>query len=171
MMLSRDHRMLHIGIIGAGLIGRKRAAALPGATLVAVADKIPERAKELAAAYRAEYLDRWQDLVRRPDIDAVVVATTNAALAECSIAALDAGKHVLVEKPAGCRPEDAIRQREAAEKSGRVLRVGFNHRFHPALRRAKSMIDAGAIGPVLYVRARYGHGGRVGYDREWRADP
>src|SRR5262249_8046796 len=47
--------------------------------------------------------------------------------------------------------------------------VGFNHRFHPAIKQAKKLLDENAIGPLMYIRARYGHGGRVGYDREWRA--
>src|SRR5207237_7906533 len=52
-----------------------------------------------------------------------------------------------------------------------LVKVGFNHRFHPAFRKARTLFDAGAIGPLLYIRARYGHGGRLGYEREWRADP
>ena len=51
------------------------------------------------------------------------------------------------------------------------MRVGYNHRFHPALAKAREMVNAGAVGPLMFIRARYGHGGRVGYDREWRADP
>jgi predicted dehydrogenase len=51
-----------------------------------------------------------------------------------------------------------------------VVKVGFNHRFHPALQKAKSLFDEGAVGPLLYIRGRYGHGGRLGYEREWRAD-
>ena len=51
------------------------------------------------------------------------------------------------------------------------VRVGYNHRFHPALQKARELVDAGALGPLMFIRARYGHGGRVGYDREWRADP
>ena len=52
-----------------------------------------------------------------------------------------------------------------------TVKVGFNHRFHPALRKAKQIFDGGELGPLMYIRGRYGHGGRVGYDREWRADP
>jgi predicted dehydrogenase len=52
-----------------------------------------------------------------------------------------------------------------------VAKVGFNHRFHPAMQRARQIVDVDGIGPLTYIRARYGHGGRPGYDREWRADP
>jgi predicted dehydrogenase len=60
---------------------------------------------------------------------------------------------------------------EAARRTGALVKVGFNHRFHPALRKAHELAVSGAVGPLLVVRGRYGHGGRLGYDREWRADP
>jgi predicted dehydrogenase len=101
----------------------------------------------------------------------VIIATSNDAISPCSVAALENHKHVLLEKPAGRHPADIVPQIEAAKKSGKILRVGFNHRFHPALLKAKQMVEAGAVGPLMYIRARYGHGGRIGYDKEWRADP
>ncbi|HYV43798.1 MAG TPA: Gfo/Idh/MocA family oxidoreductase [Myxococcaceae bacterium] len=163
--------MLRVGIIGAGLIGGKRAAQMAGARLVAVADQVPERARALAARHQAEACGDWPALVRRQDVDAVVVATTNDALSACARAALEAGKHVLVEKPAGRNPADVAALVAAEASSGRAVRVGFNHRFHPGLARAKALVDSGDFGPLMHLRARYGHGGRLGYDREWRADP
>ncbi len=167
--------MLRVGIVGAGLIGNKRAISLAasasGAKLVAVSDLSVERAQKLAAPYEAEVIVQWQDLVKRSDIDAIIIATSNNAIPEVATAALQAGKHVLVEKPAGRNPEEIQALKIVAEKSAKVLGVGFNHRFHPALQKAKTMIDAGAIGELMYIRARYGHGGRIGYDKEWRADP
>lgn len=159
-----------IGIVGCGLIGRKRAAALAGARLAACADADASRARSLAAPAGAAACD-WRDLVRREDVAVVVVATTNDALAEISIAALEAGKHVLVEKPAARNVAELDRVIAAARASGRLVRVGFNHRYHPALRKARELFDAGALGPMMFVRGRYGHGGRVGYEKEWRADP
>lgn len=162
---------LRVGIVGAGLIGGKRAAALMNSRLVAVADVNRERALKLAQAYSAEVASDWKDLVSRQDIDAVIVATSNDAIPDCAVAALEAGKHVLIEKPGGRNPEDLRRIQSACERSEKVLRVGFNHRFHPALQKAKALLHEGAAGPLMYIRARYGHGGRVGYDKEWRADP
>ncbi|MDR3607832.1 MAG: Gfo/Idh/MocA family oxidoreductase [Oligoflexia bacterium] len=162
---------LRVGIVGAGLIGGKRAAALKGGKLVAVADLSVERAKKLADAHGAEVSANWETLVARKDIDAVIVATSNNAIPPCAVAALRAGKHVLVEKPAGRHPEDVRAQVLAAQESGRTLCVGFNHRFHPAFQKAKRLIESGQFGPLMYIRARYGHGGRIGYDKEWRADP
>jgi predicted dehydrogenase len=109
-------------------------------------------------------------VVRRPDVDVVIVATTNDVLAPIAVAALDAGKHVLIEKPAGRSVAELDRIASASERVDRRVRVGFNHRYHPALQQARELVDAGALGPLMFVRGRYGHGGRVGYEREWRAD-
>ena len=163
--------MLRVGIIGAGLIGGKRAAQLPGACLVAVADQVPERARALASQHQAEVAESWSALARRQDVDAVIVATTNDALSPCARAALEAGKHVLVEKPGGRNPTEVAALMAMERTCGRVLRVGFNHRFHPGLKSAKELLASGEVGPLMYIRARYGHGGRLGYEREWRADP
>lgn len=165
---------MRVGIVGCGLIGGKRAKSLAslGHTVAATADVTIERAQALAKAHPGcVALGDWSELVARADLDAVVVATINDALAPVTLAAVRAGKHVLVEKPAA-RSADELRPVEAAaQKAGVTVRVGFNHRFHPALLKARELVDAGAVGPMMFVRGRYGHGGRVGYDREWRADP
>ncbi|MFM9106115.1 MAG: Gfo/Idh/MocA family protein [Chloroflexota bacterium] len=164
--------MLGVGIIGCGLVGRKRAAAMSGARLVACADADPARAAELAATSpgAGAHAD-WRDLLARPDVDAVVIATTHDALAGVALAAIEAAKHVLVEKPAARSAEELDPVIAAERSAGVVARVGFNHRMHPAFMRAREIVDSGELGPLLYVRGRYGHGGRPGYDREWRADP
>ena len=79
---------------------------------------------------------------------------------------------MLVEKPAARNvAETRSLIAAAAERSGRLVRVGFNHRYHPALLKARELVDAGALGALMFVRGRYGHGGALGYEREWRADP
>ena len=164
---------MRAAIVGCGLVGRKRARALTGlGHLVAAVDVAPERARNLAA----EHPDctagtEWEAVIHRPDVELVIVATTNEALAPVTLAAVREGKHVLVEKPAARSPEELRPVVDAARSSRSVVKVGFNHRFHPALRAAHEIFAAGGIGPLMYLRARYGHGGRVGYDREWRADP
>jgi predicted dehydrogenase len=60
---------------------------------------------------------------------------------------------------------------EAARRHGVKVHVGFNHRYHRALRKAREMVDSGALGELMFIRARYGHGGRIGYDKEWRSKP
>jgi predicted dehydrogenase len=86
-------------------------------------------------------------------------------------AAVAAGKHVLMEKPAARRAAELRGLEAEAGAAGVAVRVGFNLRCHPALKRAHALLAEGAIGRLLYLRGRYGHGGRPGYEREWRADP
>jgi predicted dehydrogenase len=161
---------LRVGIVGCGLIGRKRAGALEGDRVVACHDRDAERAEALAEAFGGRAAASLDALLEAgPEV--VVVATTHDALSETACRALEAGAHVLVEKPAGRNPAEVERIAEAAERSGRLVKVGFNHRFHPGIARAVEEAVSGRHGPIMFVRARYGHGGRVGYEREWRADP
>jgi predicted dehydrogenase len=163
--------MLGVAIVGCGLIGGKRARALAGGELRVCADLDLARAEALARPAGAVATADWRHAIERPDVDVVVVATVNASLAEVSTAALAAGKHVLVEKPAARSLAELAVIERAAERSGRLVRVGFNHRYHPAFLQARRLFEANALGELMFVRGRYGHGGRVGYDREWRADP
>ena len=162
-----------VAIVGCGLIGSKRAAALgEESRLVAVADVDHVRADRLAGLYPGcVALADSRAICARPDVDLVIVAATNDALAEATLAATTGGKHVLVEKPAARRATELGPVQAAAEQTGVVVKVGFNHRFHPAFQRAHAIFASGEIGPLMYIRARYGHGGRLGYEREWRANP
>jgi predicted dehydrogenase len=164
---------MRVAIIGCGLIGQKRAKALPPAVkLAAVADINQPRARQFAAQFPCcEVEPDWQSCVTRDDVDLVIVSTVNAALAPVMLAAVRQGKHVLVEKPAARCADELRPVVAAAHAAGVLVKVGFNHRFHPAFLKARELCDAGELGPLLYVRGRYGHGGRLGYDREWRADP
>src|SRR5262249_43760334 len=98
-------------------------------------------------------------------------ATTNDALATVARAALLEGKHVIVEKPAARTVDELEPLIDLARQYDRQVRVGFNHRYHPALQKAHQIVQSGAAGPLMFVRGRYGHGGRLGYETEWRADP
>lgn len=162
---------MRVVIVGCGLIGHKRAKALGTAQLAGVSDVNADRAQTLARQYSGCVAGDWRELVTRPDVDAVIVSTTNDSLAPVTLAAVQAGKHVLVEKPAARNAEELRPVVEAAKRAGVVVKVGFNHRFHPAFKTARRLVDDGAVGPLMYVRARYGHGGRLGYNREWRANP
>jgi predicted dehydrogenase len=163
---------LGVAIIGCGLIGFKRAQSLGSARLAACIDISLERAKSVAKLSPGATADvDWKAILQREDIDIVVVATTNDNLASISTAALSSGKHVLVEKPAARSGRELQEiMRIAGSSKGRV-RVGFNHRYHAAMQKARQLVISGAVGELMFIRARYGHGGRVGYEREWRANP
>ena len=163
---------MNIAIIGCGLIGQKRAKTLKGCHLVAVVDKVKERAEQLAKTTTncVAYTD-WLDAIQRPDVDIVIVATLHANLAEITLAAVQHGKHVLVEKPGGRRAHELDPIIQLSLEKGIHIRVGFNHRYHRAFRKARELVDNNALGELMFLRARYGHGGRLGYDKEWRAQP
>ncbi len=161
-----------VAVVGCGLIGRKRAAALPeGFELVAAYDEIPERAAELAAAAPATVVAaRTLDEALAADgVGLVIVATTHGGLAPATITALDAGHDVLVEKPGARTLDELVAVRAAAARAVRRVRVGYNHRFHPSFAMMRTLLADDDPGPLLHVRARYGHGGRLGYEQEWRA--
>lgn len=168
----KSSHQIGAAIIGCGLIGRKRAQALGAARLVVCADKVRERAEALASLTTGvEATTDWQSAVARDDINIVIVSTTNDALAPVTIAALQAGKPVLVEKPTARNLREIESLISAAKRAGVPVRVGFNHRYHPALRQARTLFDEGKLGELMFIRGRYGHGGRLGYDKEWRANP
>lgn len=160
-----------VGIIGCGLVGNKRSNALKNvsnAELVAAADIDIARARAIAKTHEScKATDNWRELVEDENIDVINVATPNHLLAEIAIAALENKKHVLVEKPAGRTTQEIERVMNAVTTS--KIKVGFNHRFHPAFIKARQIVETGDIGDVMFIRARYGHGGRLHYDKEWRA--
>ena len=162
---------MRAAIIGCGLIGKKRAKSLSGCNLTVCCDPILHRAEALAQAASAEPVTDWRTAVTRPDVDIVLVATTHDMLAPIATAAAQAGKHVLIEKPGARRAAELDPVLEAARRSGAKVRVGFNHRYHRAFRKAREIFESGALGEMMFVRGRYGHGGRPGYDKEWRAVP
>jgi predicted dehydrogenase len=129
-----------VGIVGCGLIGQKRARALGSARLVACADLIPERAQALARTEPGAFATAdWRNILDRADVSIVIVATTNDTLAEVGRAAVQAGKHVLIEKPAARTARELEPVMEAAQHAHVQVRVGFNHRYHPALRKAREL--------------------------------
>lgn len=166
------NRSLGVAIIGCGLIGRKRSKSIVDAKLIVCADVDEARAKSLASDFPdCVATTDWLSAVQRDDVDIVIVAATNDALVRISLAAVNMGKHVLVEKPAARNVRELDELIEAADRHKVQVRVGFNHRYHPALLKARELVDAGELGELMFIRGRYGHGGRKGYDREWRANP
>jgi predicted dehydrogenase len=163
---------VNICIVGCGLIGQKRARLLGSHRLVAASDVDPKKAHAVASLVPgAAVVADWREAVTRADVDAVFVSTPHNLLAPIALGAAEAGKHVLVEKPGARNATELEPLAHLARAKNVTVKVGFNHRFHPAMQKAREYVDAGAVGDLMFIRARYGHGGRVGYDKEWRAIP
>ncbi|HEY7306006.1 MAG TPA: Gfo/Idh/MocA family oxidoreductase [Bryobacteraceae bacterium] len=163
----------HLAIIGCGLIGQKRARSIPeNAEIVVCCDVNHARAAALAECTNgAEISTEWKSVVSRKDVDAVLVCTTHDLLARIAESAASGGKHVFVEKPGARRASELDAVATAAKKTGVAVRIGFNHRYHRSFRKAREIFNSGVLSEPLFIRARYGHGGRVGYEKEWRAVP
>lgn len=172
---------MNVTIIGCGLIGRKRATALDTTDrLLACCDTDLDTAKKFGRDFECSYFEDYKNLLKEIDCDTVVVSVVNKYAKEIIIDSLKAGKHVIAEKPLGRNLDEARAIVESKEyvvgskssvssKQYVVLKTGFNHRFHPAIWQAKQMADEGKIGKIFNIRARYGHGGRPGIEKEWRA--
>ena len=161
-----------VGVIGCGLIGKKRAESLgTSGKLVACADIDIEKAKALSKDSKALYFSDWKELLKLQEVDIVVIATLHDSLTDIALEAVKANKNVLVEKPAARTAMELEPILEFVKSKKVKVRVGFNHRYHPALLQAKEIFDSGELGELMFIRGRYGHGGRVGYEKEWRANP
>jgi predicted dehydrogenase len=151
--------MIGVGIIGSGAIAL--ANHLPGlklcreARLVAVCDANPgvlESAKR-AAGFDAAFAD-YRELMRHPGVDAVIVATPNDLHAEIVVAACEAGKHVLCEKPLALNVADAIKMLRAAEAAKVRHMTAFTYRFVPAMRYLHHLVKTDALGEIRHFRAQ-----------------
>lgn len=155
--------MIKIGIIGCGKIAQIRHipeyAANPDAKLYGFFDVNQERAKEIAVKYGGIAYESYQQMLEDPEIDAVSVLTPNFTHAEISIAALKAGKHVLCEKPMATTLTDCEAMAATARKTGKKLMIAQNQRLAGAHRKAKELLDNGAIGDVITFRTSFSHSG------------
>lgn len=163
---------LKLALIGAGGMGRRWFGAITKSKECDLAAAVDADIKKAAALARqvngCGVLSDWRLTLKMPSVQAVVVATPHKFLAAISQAALKAGKHVLCEKPGGISSNEIRKAIKIAHGRKVAYMVSFNHRFHPAFLLARKLFDEGKIGKILFIRARYGFGGRSGYDKEWR---
>jgi len=146
---------LRWGVLSTANITRKLLAS-GGGTFTAVASRSAERAEAFGLEHGiARRHDSYEALLADPEVDAVYVPLPNALHVEWAVRALEAGKHVLCEKPMSRRPEDVERAFDVAEREGRVLAEAFMWRHHPQLRRARDLIADGVIGHLRLVRAAF----------------
>ncbi|MFD2328591.1 Gfo/Idh/MocA family protein [Cohnella sp. GCM10020058] len=165
-------KKLGIGVIGTGSISESHLnayAANKDATIVAVCDLNKERADKAAAKYGASSVyTNYQDLLANPEVEAVSICTWNHTHAEIAIAAVKAGKHVLVEKPLSMTVEEAEAVRDAVRSSDRILQVGFVRRYDANAQLAKRFTEQGEFGELYYAKASLIR--RLGNPGGWFAD-
>ena len=153
---------MKVGIIGCGFIGHKRAKNLNGCQLIGCADIDSNKTHLFSQQFPGcKAFENWQSLIAS-DAQIIIVATPHMALAQIALAAIEQDKHVLIEKPAAKHYSELESLIKAAQKHPSLVRVGFNHRYHRALQKAHQMVLAGDIGELMFIRGRYGHGGRLG---------
>lgn len=155
--------MIRVGIIGCGKIAQVRHipeyAENPDAELAAFFSPNRARAEEQAEKYGGKVYDTAEELLADPSIDAVSICAANYAHAELTIQALNAGKHVLCEKPMATNLKDCEAMVDCAERNGKFLMIGHNQRLAKAHSTAKKLIDDGLIGQIISFRTTFGHGG------------
>ena len=158
-------RALRVAILGAGMIGEvhRRAARLAGAELVGVLASTPERSRTVAAAWGVERAYADLDEVAASGVDAVHICTPNASHVPYAVQLMEAGKHVLCEKPLGISLDDAKHAAAVAERTGMVNTMPFAYRFHPMVREMRARVQSEEFGDVNLM-----HGS---YLQDWLLDP
>lgn len=163
---------VRFALVGCGAIGKFRADALSktqGTSLAVASDVDQSRARALADRAGARVETDWKRALA-DDVDAVIISTPPPQHLEMVVAALEAGKHVLCEKPLGRYPEECKQMVLAAQKAGRHLGTGFNYRFYPAIVSAKEFIAAGHLGELDHIRSFAGHPGGKEFTHPWVHD-
>ncbi len=159
-------KKLNIGVVGYGLMGRTHTNAYRQAprffdleyepVLKAICGRDDARGKAFAEnwGYESNETD-WRKLIERDDIDAIDIASPNNTHHEIAIAAAEAGKMVLCEKPLGRNPQESQQMVDAVEKAGVPNFVWYNYRFVPAVTMAKNIVDSGKLGRIFHYRANF----------------
>lgn len=158
---------MRVAIIGAGVIGERRAQAMPkGCKVGAVMDISEDRAWNLAQKHQAKPYTNLESLLNGESINAAIIATINSAIVPIAQACVNRGIPILLEKPAA-RSYQELRALENPKNL--MIKIGFNHRFHPAYEDLLLELAKNPQDKIMYIRARYGNGARVGFDSEWRS--
>ncbi|NLY30214.1 MAG: Gfo/Idh/MocA family oxidoreductase [Firmicutes bacterium] len=153
-------KKLRVGIVGVGGIANGKhmpsLAKLDNVEMVAFCDVIKERAEKGAHQYGtpdAKVFTDYRDLVALEDLDVVHVLTPNDVHSEITVAALEAGKHVMCEKPMAINSEQALAMVEAAERTGKKLTIGYQNRFRADSQYLKRLCEAGELGEIYFAKA------------------
>lgn len=161
----------NIGIIGAGKIGTLRAQHLPKYfTLVGVFDTEITSSKKLAQSQNCRHSASPEDLFELiGDFGAVIIATPHNQLSKYAKLAIESNLHLFIEKPGSISVGELRLIKEMAELRKLTVAIGYNKRFHPSIQELKAITEEKRFGELKTIRTNYGHGGRPGYELEWRA--
>lgn len=167
--------MINVAIIGAGAIASAHIRAyeqfLGRCKIVAICDIYPDKAEKSATSHnlKVDIYSDYKEMLQRPDIDLVSVCTPPYTHAELSIAFLQAGKHVLVEKPMASSLEECDAMNQAQDKSGKILSVISQNRFTNPMMKLKSILDTKLMGPIVHTQVdSFWWRGYSYYDLWWR---
>ncbi len=160
---------MKIGIIGCGLIGYKRAISINKSKIIGCFDKNRKLSKKFSTKFNCLDFNSVDELIKNKDIELVFICTFHNSLFRYSELCLKNNKHILVEKPGAKNLSEINKLIKISQKYKNLkIHVGYNHRFHPSIIKARKIISKKNLGKVMYIRARYGHGARLNYNKEWR---
>jgi predicted dehydrogenase len=168
--------MLRAAIVGIGTWGQNLVSSVQGKSdairFVAGTTRSPAKAVEFCTRHDIRLFDRYEELLKSAEIDAVVLATPHSMHAGQIVAAAQAGKHVFTEKPLGLGRQACERAVAACAEHGVTLAVGYNWRFQPALQEIKRMLEDGRLGKLLHMEGNFCGASAYRFGREhWRHDP
>jgi len=162
--------MIRVGIIGCGSITKLRHApeytSNADSEIAGFFDPIKERAQQMADRFGGKVYETYESILEDSEIDAVSVCSSNSTHAQITIAAFQAGKHVLCEKPMATSVEDAVKMNEVAKAAGKYLMIGHNQRLADAHKKAKDILLSGELGKIISFKSSFGHKG----PETWSAD-
>lgn len=148
---------LKVGVVGAGSLSESHLTAYknnPDVELIAICDLIEKRAKTKAEKYNVAHIyTDYLEMLKNPELDAISIVTWNNTHKEISVAALDAGKHVLCEKPLCMNHEESLEIKAATERSDKKFMVGYVRRHATGAKVLKEFIDQGTLGEIYYAKA------------------
>ncbi len=157
--MSRDESIVRVGVVGCGRVAQQRhlpiVVDLAGAELVAVSDIDAETRRKLVEEYGVKAYEDYRELVASETLDAVMVAAPTQFHAEIGAAALNAGKHVMIEKPVALSLDDVDHLSAAAAASGKTVAVAMNSRWHRLTREAREVVRRGSLGPIGLLRSAF----------------
>jgi predicted dehydrogenase len=163
-------KKLNTAILGAGKMGKIRYDAMKkhgGYNILAACDINPD----VQQNYDCPFYSDWKDCIDKTQPDTVIVSAINSVIPDIVCYALEKGIDVFSEKPPGRNLSDAVRMKNASEKAKKILKFGFNHRYHNSVIEAKALLDSGLLGNAVCARGVYGKAGSLTFAEEWRNNP